>query len=310
MFGLFKARRETKFLPEGPWLDRPDALDLAQASSVPEAMKRAARDLITDGFTVLPGAISPDLCQQAIEDYHRYARENADTFAQGLDEHGRERRLICFHQWSDASMKIATNPGVMALLDYLFGQRACAYSSLTFKYGTQQPIHRDTPHFITWPNDQFVGVWTALEDIHEDAGPLCYMKGAHRFKVDQHDIFRKVRQDHPQMPEADQLALALDFYNGAVISESPRHGEWTLAPRLKRGDVAIWHAELPHGGSPAKDPNRARWSMVTHCTPEAVQGYEYGQFFTHEGSKPLPPRYGYRQAYGRTVACIGGPVFG
>jgi ectoine hydroxylase-related dioxygenase (phytanoyl-CoA dioxygenase family) len=307
MLNLLKNLRKPTTGPAGPWIDRQDALALADASSAPETHKAAARDLIKDGFTVLRGAINPDLCQQVIEDYHRYVAENAGGV--NFDAQGRERRLLQFHWWSDASMRIATDPDVMALLDFIFGQRASPYSSLTFKYGTQQEIHRDTPHFATWPRSQFVGVWTALEDIDPTSGPLQYVRGAHRYDLPPEAVLAHVRAKHTHLTPAQQLDRALYRYNDQVELHSAEHGELTLAPLMKRGDVAIWHAELPHGGSPASDPMRSRWSMVVHCTPEAVQGHEYQAFFTHDGPEPPADRYTHREAYGRKVAFIGDPIY-
>ena len=147
MHNLLNILRKPARVPAGPWIDGPDALNRLEVARVSEAFKAAARDLIVDGFTVLRGAINPDLCAKVIADYHRYAAENAGGV--NFDAQGRELRLLQFHWWSDASMRIATDPGVMALLDFIFGRRASPYSSLTFKYGTQQEIHRDTPHFAT-----------------------------------------------------------------------------------------------------------------------------------------------------------------
>ena len=307
MHNLLNILRKPARVPAGPWIDGPDALNRLEVARVSEAFKAAARDLIVDGFTVLRGAINPDLCAKVIADYHRYAAENAGGV--NFDAQGRELRLLQFHWWSDASMRIATDPGVMALLDFIFGRRASPYSSLTFKYGTQQEIHRDTPHFATWPRSQFVGVWTALEDIDPSSGPLQYVKGAHRYRLAPEDVLAHVRTKHTHLTPEGQIDRALYRYNDQVMLHAADHGELTPAPQMKRGDVAIWHAELPHGGSPATDPMRSRWSMVVHCMPEAVQGHEYKTFFTHEGEAPPPDRYAFREAHDRKVAYIGDPTY-
>jgi len=302
-------RRSPKpIAPAGPWIDRPDALDLLATLKATTAVKAAARDLIVDGFTILRQAIAKDLCAQVVEDYRRFARDNPEIVA--FDAHGRERRLLQFHQVSDSSMRVATDAGVMSVLDFIFGRRTSPYSSLTFKYGTQQELHRDTPHFATWPRNQFVGAWTALEDIHQDAGPLHYVQGGHRYRLEPEDILRHVQARHGHLTTAELIDKALWRYNDQVELHAAKHGVLTIADRMKCGDVAIWHAQLPHGGSPAADPSRSRWSMVVHCTPEGVQGHEYPTFFTHRESEPPADRYQYREAYGRKIAYIGDPVFG
>ena len=159
------------------------------------------------------------------------------------------------------------------------------------------------------PRSQFVGVWTALEDIDPSSGPLQYVKGAHRYRLAPEDVLAHVRTKHTHLTPEGQIDRALYRYNDQVMLHAADHGELTPAPQMKRGDVAIWHAELPHGGSPATDPMRSRWSMVVHCMPEAVQGHEYKTFFTHEGEAPPPDRYAFREAHDRKVAYIGDPTY-
>lgn len=297
--------------PKGPskrelWLDQPDALRRVARSLAPAAFKQAARDLIVDGFTIIRGAIAPELCDKVIADYYRYVAENESYVSQWRDEMGREKRLVNFHLWSEAELQIISDHKIMKLLDYLFDERACVYSTLTFKYGTQQPIHKDTPHFVTWPQSRFFGVWTALEDVHEDAGPLMYVKGGHRFEMEhERDIFRRVQAIRPDLSLQDQILLALDLYNGIVIQDSPSTGEVVKAP-IRKGDVAIWHPQLPHGGSPANNQMLSRWSVVHHATPQNVQLHMMDAFFTHDGPEPPAPRYGFDRMFnGRKVAASG-----
>ena len=42
---------------------------------------------------------------------------------------------------------------------------------------------------------------------------------------------------------------------------------------IKKGQALIWSANLLHGGSPAKDPNRTRKSQVTHFFFEGTRYY-------------------------------------
>lgn len=290
------------------WIDAPDALDILEELELHEWQSNALRQLIGDGFTVLPSMIAPAVCDRVIGDYEAWTQEKAEYVAQSLDELGREKRLVNFHLASGAAMTMATDQHVMELLDLFFGERASVYTSLTFKYGTQQPIHRDTPHFATWPPNRFCGVWTALEDVRDDAGPLMYIRGGHRFDVDELGIFREVASIHARSSHPEQVNYALDRYNGIIIEQAPLNGEFTVAP-LRKGDVAIWHPQLPHGGSPARDPNKTRWSMVVHCAPEMVQVHQHDRFFTHEGPEAPMPRYGQFESFGRKVAVSGETAF-
>lgn len=290
------------------WIDRPDAAQIVSTANAPDEARQAAMDLITKGFAILRGLQNPAVCQQVIDDYYRYSQENAGYVDACRDEMGRERRMVNFHHYSDASMQLATNPRVMAVLDFLFGAEACVYTSLTFKYGTQQPVHRDTPHFATWPDGYFFGVWNALEDIAPEAGPLFYYEGGHRYAVDVAGIWREVQATRPDLNLQQQLDQALDIYNGQIIDRSPGQGTYRLAD-MKRGDVAIWHPQTPHGGSPAADQMRSRWSTVFHCAPKDKQVHQHNAFFMNAGGEEPPARYGYAESYGRKVALAGDVAF-
>lgn len=290
------------------WLDRPDAAQLVSVANVSDEARQVAMDLITKGFAILRGAQEPATCQQVIDDYYRYSRENAGYVESCRDELGREKRMVNFHRFSDASMRLATNPRIMTILDFLFGAEASVYTSLTFKYGTQQPTHRDTPHFATWPDGYFLGVWNALEDIAPESGPLFYWEGAHRFEIDVAKIWRDVQREWPYLNLHEQHMRALDIYNGRVIELSPHFGTHRIAD-MKRGDVAIWHPQAPHGGSPAKDPLRSRWSSVFHCAPKDKQVHQHGAFFGNAGREEPAARYIFSESYGRKIAIAGNVAF-
>ena len=300
--------RTPKSLDRPLWLDAPDAAQRASAAKVSEEARQVALDLITKGISVLRGVQDPAICQRVIADYQSFCGQSPDLHASSLDESGREKRLVNFHHYSDAAMQIGTNPRLMSILDFLFGAEACVYTSLTFKYSTQQPVHRDTPHFATWPRNYFAGVWTALEDIDPEAGPLFYYEGGHRFMIDQAEIWQRVQRDRPDLSRDDALTLALDLYNGQVIDTAPQHGTYRTM-EMKRGDVVIWHPELPHGGSLAIDPSKSRWSTVFHCAPVKKQVHQHEGFFEHAGKNEPPARYTYKKAYERKVALAGDVEF-
>jgi hypothetical protein len=50
-------------------------------------------------------------------------------------------------------MKLAKNPEVMRILDFLFDMEAAE----TFQYSTMQALHRDSPYFHTFPESLFLG---------------------------------------------------------------------------------------------------------------------------------------------------------
>ena len=290
------------------WIDRPDAEQMLGEMAASSQAKEALRSLIRDGLAVIRGAHDADLCRKVIADYQRYVEGRRDYVMQNLDELGREKRLVNFHLWSSSAARIGTSQLIMEILDLIFDAQTSVYTSLTFKYGTQQPVHRDTPHFSTWPPRQFAGVWTALEKVRPEAGPLFYHPGAHRFTVDPQRFMSDAMRRLPNAQPREQLLMALDLYNGEVIRTAPTVSD-AKSLELDIGDTVIWHPELPHGGLPAADPYRTRWSIVFHCAPVDVQVHQHDAFFSHRGPEPPAPRYGYREINGRKVAVAGEVAF-
>jgi phytanoyl-CoA hydroxylase len=290
------------------WLDAQDALLTIDRSCVADDVREIARCLHLDGIAVVRRAHSKELCDAVIEDFKRYVADNRSYVQENLDALGREKRLVNFHLMSDAAAKIGCAENVMSTLDFIFAGEASVYSSLTFKFGTQQPVHRDTPHFATWPKKMFVGVWTALEDIDDRAGPLFYHRGGHLFEIDPLEFMRQAKKRLPDAPVEQQLLLALDLYNGEVIRRAPNVSPATKLD-MKAGDTVIWHPELPHGGLPAIDTARTRWSIVFHCAPRAVQVHQHDRFFTHDSLEAPSDRYFYRLVGSRSCAESGAVSF-
>jgi phytanoyl-CoA hydroxylase len=290
------------------WIDRPDAPQKLASLGLGPEIREPLQALMTEGIALVRGAMPGAVCGDVIAEYKRYSASRKAYLKQNLDPDGHEKRLVNFHLWSPSAAAISVNPKVMAILDVLFGEETSVYTSLTFKYGSQQVVHRDTPHFATWPSNRFVGAWTALEDIHEDAGPLFYHPGAHRFHLDPGEFMRAARARTPNATEQEMSLLALDLYNGAVIRKSNA----MCAPitlDLRAGDTVIWHPNLPHGGSPAKNSALTRWSIVFHCAPVSTQVHQHHAFFTNLGNEPPPPRYGYTVYETRKVAESGAVAF-
>ena len=290
------------------WIDEADAAQKIAASEAPDFVKQAALDIAEHGFAILRGVHDPALCSAVTDDYHRWVAANESYAGTQRDDLGRQKRLVNFHHASENALKIGMNPALLAVQDFLFGHKTAIYTSLTFQFGTLQPVHRDVPHFATWPDNYFFGVWTALEDIDPDAGPLFYHPGAHRWQVDHHAILDRLVAQHPEKTPQELYELALQGYYGVVIEEAPNYGQPVLA-QMNKGDVAIWHAQTPHGGSMARNPLLSRWSIVFHNTPEQVQVHHHDRYFGHRSAAPPPGRYGFRDHQGRKIALAGETQF-
>lgn len=152
---------------------------------------------------------------------------------------------------------IATNQAMLDLLSKLYGRRAFPFQTLNFPVGTQQEVHSDSIHFSSAPERFMCGVWLALEDIHEDAGPLVYYPGSHKWPIIYNDMIGRVAGTSTEAFAQPPFEASWQ----ALIEATGTQPEYF---RPKKGQALIWAANLLHGGSRQKDRGRTRWSQVTH----------------------------------------------
>lgn len=293
-----------------PWFDRDGALReiprRAIVGNVEDDLLRLGHDFVRDGFCLLPSLIEPSLCDSIVADFDGFVASHGEYAATHTDDSGRHLRFVNLHRRSAAAMEAGHNPRLMRTLDFLFGRRAGIYTSLYFEYGSQQMLHRDSPFFHTYPMNYFVGVWIALEDIDPKSGPLMYVPGGHRFTVDQRAIYEETRLNYPEKDENWIVLQALQVYYGVVARTAAAIAE-PVTITMRKGDAAIWHPALPHGGSPAIDRRRTRKSIVFHCAPVDIQVHQHVAFFTSDAEPPA--RYGFKQFRDRAYADAGEPAF-
>jgi ectoine hydroxylase-related dioxygenase (phytanoyl-CoA dioxygenase family) len=244
------------------------------------ALRRNVRELVEKGVTLLRGAVAASLCDDVRADYHEYCAGDPGAL-EFADASGRHSRLANFHLASEAAMQVGLNPVALSLLDVCFAAPAAIYSSLTFEKGTEQDVHRDSPFFCTEPEGRFLGVWTALEDVTPDAGPLVYYPGAHRVDVDP----RRLAAEHVTLDVRD----VTERYRACVLEAAAAMTD-PVVPVMRKGDTLVWHAQLPHGGQARNDPAATRASIVFHCVPDGEHVYGPDVFFGRVPAVPQPLR--------------------
>ncbi len=230
------------------------------------------------GLIRIPRAVSPELCDRAVGDYADFEKFRAENDCVIVDENRRNYRVANLHLRSEAMRKIGLSPIFHEHASRFFGATSTIYTSLYFKHGSQQDPHIDTPFFWTRPYNLFVGVWVALEDVQATAGPLVYYPGSHRyFNSEQQlrEVYLRAGRDIPQMFRLMQAEVEQHCTPETVI--------------IKKGDAAIWHPALMHGGTQASVPGITRHSGVFHFAPLGVNVRDHRVFpenFTN------PPTYG------------------
>ena len=180
---------------------------------------------------------------------------------------------------SESVRRIAANPVIIDLLSDLYGRRAFAFQTLNFAVGTQQHVHADLVHFSARPPHFMCGVWVALEDVRNEAGPLMYYPGSHKWPVILPETIAMPRSSGNNPYEHYHL---LEKAWQAEIEARDAKPATFLA---KKGEALIWDANLWHGGAPQTDRSLTRHSQVTHYF---FEGCSYWAPLTGEERHPVP----------------------
>lgn len=225
-----------------------------------------------DGFHIIRSVLTEDECDRAAADIEAFYRSGGGS------------RVVNLHMNAHDLRSAITKQSVYDWINENCFKNPVVYTTLSFLHGTQQDIHRDVPHFHTCPKYQFVGVWYALEDATIENGCLEYIAGGHLEKdSDGLEIAEKL---FPQSYALDRSELdqCMNHYQDEV-SLNCQHLSISRAI-VKKGDVFVWDARLPHGGGDILNPSLTRKSIVAHCVPEGTAVYNAKYFFNNI---PLPP---------------------
>lgn len=168
-----------------------------------------------------------------------------------------ERRLQDAWKFDEDVLALASNQVVLGWLSKLYGRAAFPFQTLNFPVGTQQSVHSDSVHFSSLPERFMCGVWVAMEDVSEDAGPLFYVPKSHKWPIVSNVMIGR-------RGYGSELNSAQDPFEDAWQTLCAAHRTGQEPFLAKKGQALIWSANLLHGGSKQTNPTLTRWSQVTH----------------------------------------------
>lgn len=281
---------------------QPDAAAIIAAMTLDPRVKQHAIEVVEKGYTLIPGAVSPETCAEAIAGFRRFEAANTAIFAPNRNERGHYKRIVNLHTAMPDLLHLFTrNPIWLAVQDVLFGAPTALYTSLFYEVGSQQPMHRDTPVFATRPEYLYFGTTVYLEPAGDDNGCLEVMEGGHKLEELDREAMALVRYGNlAKLPDLDNDIW--NEYQDTVVSQGLARGLTVKRLHAQPGDALIWHPQLPHGGTPIADQTRTRFSLVMHNTPVGVPVYHQRAFFNPEAKLPETPPWTYREVEGRQIA--------
>ena len=241
-----------------PIIENPLFPSLVDSLGFEPDTKRVAMDLHLKGYAVIT---FPEV------DFDAVAGRIKQTLASQFDFEGWRRHgwaqnagLRVQDAWQSCAdvRRLAVNEHVLSLLSLLYGRRAFPFQTLNFPVGTQQHYHTDAVHFSTVPERFMCGVWVALEDITEDAGPLLYYPGTHRLPI--------FVNEHLSVTAMESAGPYENYSKFETVWRALVNGLGLKPERfcVRKGEALIWAANLLHGGDRHHNPDLTRWSQVTH----------------------------------------------
>jgi hypothetical protein len=244
-------------LPGVPLIESPFFSRVFSAPGIDPELRRIAIDLHVKGYAVIdfPDA---DIERMAADIKERLLpRYDLDGWRASGHAAGISLRLQDAWEYDADVRRIACNEKILALLSQLYGRQAWPFQTLNFPVGTQQHFHTDSIHFSSTPERFMCGVWLALDDIDADNGPLVYYPGSHRWPIYSNEHVGLCVSEMDGTPTQG-------MYEAMWRALVEARGAQPQTFHAKKGQALIWAANLMHGGSRQLDPQRTRWSQVTH----------------------------------------------
>jgi phytanoyl-CoA hydroxylase len=260
----------------GLWIDKVDQARVGEEIAAIEnlELRTAISNFNRDGYVILRGAVEHDVIDRYLREYE------IGTCTPGLlllNTPGHSRPTEPFDlqltrrpgtKVLDTGMMLAAGPqlcfapAISRFLSALFEEAALAFQTLHFEMGSGQGIHQDTSYVVVDDEPlKLIASWIALEDVQVGTGELMYYVGGHRLPehvysgTSKHFNFERDGQEQH------------DAHYRGLHAEAARRGLMKSTFLPKKGDVLLWHAELPHGGSEVTNAGRTRRSLVTHYCP-------------------------------------------
>jgi ectoine hydroxylase-related dioxygenase (phytanoyl-CoA dioxygenase family) len=256
----------------------------------------------TNGYLVLPGFFT----DKGIDRVNRYmddlwAQENRDKSDIVIDIFvgtDREKRVSLKNAPQDARFfpfklndlyleseivrSVVLAPPLVSTLKNLLGGAPMVCNTLNFIYGSQQQFHTDSLYMPAPVDLNLVATWIALENCDDDAGPLQYYPGSH--------LIPPFRFSHGGInANADEMEQYSEYMQTAINARGLRAERFCA----RKGDMFIWHSQLFHGGSPIRNMQKSRKSLVTHYWKSAdcpnLEQAAVGQgFYWKRPRQPVP----------------------
>jgi len=246
------------------WLDVSDSAKVADTKKefkdFPIGVQESLRHWSANGYLIWEHFFDDQTIDNINMEVDRLVNEKSLTFTH-------DNKLPFLNKISPRIASVTNDPCLIRLLSFILGKEVVPFQTLNFIRGSGQRTHSDSIHMTTYPLGYLIAVWIALEDIHEESGPLFYYPGSHRLPYLLNDDFGNISS--AWMLGSRKYSDYEDVIEDLVSKKGMK--KKYFMPR--KGDILVWHANLLHGGAPVLDPSWTRKSLVIHYFAKDVIKY-------------------------------------
>lgn len=218
------------------------------------------KSFLEKGFIIIDTGLDNNVLDEARHDMDLINKSKDKKLNPNIYHYNKHPRLIEGWKKSDAIKKISLAPKILQTLETLYTKKPLPFSSINFTYGTEQPLHSDYFHFGSMPELMLSGVWVALEDIDPDAGPLSIVPKSNKSPI----VLPEDLGINEKPTNTKRIKENYTLYEEWVKNYIKEQKLEVFTPLLKKGECLIWAANLLHGAGKITNPNKTRYSQVTH----------------------------------------------
>jgi hypothetical protein len=244
---------------EKAWFEQEPPPDVPLSLASAHSTEAAEEHLLRWGFCLLPQRLPKDLIDGFWNRLEAAIDSGAITYQRGSSDRIRQAHLL------PEGREIWLFPPVLDFLRGHFRDEPCACQTLTYPHGSEQQPHQDTVHLTPYPGGYMCGVWIALQDVQPNSGELVVYPGSH--------LFRRLRARELGLAKVDKDYSSYVAFDAAIRALVSEHGSEPVVYRPKAGEILVWHENLIHGGSPRRNRELTRKSIVSHYFARGCVAY-------------------------------------
>ena len=245
------------------WLDVGDSASLAPQKDLFQLFSPAVQEKLvnwsSNGYLILENFFDEGTCDKINKEIDDLITSKKLSFT---------GNRMMFANKKSALIKTVVNDELLkSILGFILDKEVVPFQTINFLQGSQQRAHSDSIHMTTYPLGYLIAAWIALEDVSAENGPLFYYPGSHKLPYLLNSDFNE-GETFLTLGKKDYTDYE-DVLEKLVIDRKFERKEFYA----KKGDILVWHANLIHGGSPIRDKNSTRKSMVVHYYASDVIKY-------------------------------------